>query len=351
MKFRSNLAAVVAVAAVVAGAWTLQGPVGAFGSNESTFVPVTPVRILDTRDPVDLGLAGPFVSAIPQDLRVTGTIATDSGQRTVVPIGASGVVLNVTVVQPTADGFLSVRPADAVGAPATSSLNFEAGAIVPNSVTVNVPTSGPDVGAIEITYDAFGTPGPTTDVLVDLLGYHLTGSLQEIAAQIAELEAVVAGKADRTAVQSALAGKADRGPITMTHGGNGWTKTPENFANSLPFTHVETSTGSRFNGTAGVVRELQGPSSLGGSSYTLARVTYCAVIASGGRIDHAVVNGYTLDDVAFVVDGAKRETSGCYEIVLPAAVRAHGQWTIALQIEGTGDVWMRGLTTHWVERG
>lgn len=141
----------------------------------STFVPVTPVRVLDTRDPVDLGLTGPFVSAGAQDLRLTGPIPTAGGVTEVVPAGATGVEMNVTVVAPSAAGFLSVRPADAAGAPSTSSLNVAAGDIVPNAVSVRLPTAGADAGTIELTFDAYGLSGPTTDVLVDVVGYYMEG--------------------------------------------------------------------------------------------------------------------------------------------------------------------------------
>lgn len=141
----------------------------------SAFVPVTPVRVLDTRDPVDLGLTGPFVSAGGQDLRLTGPIPTAGGVTEVVPAGATGVEMNVTVVAPSAAGFLSVRPADAPGAPSTSSLNVAAGDIVPNAVSVRLPTEGADAGTIELTFDAYGVSGPTTDVLVDVVGYYVEG--------------------------------------------------------------------------------------------------------------------------------------------------------------------------------
>jgi hypothetical protein len=127
-------------------------------------VTIDPVRILDTR--TDVGLPGPFVSAISQKLQVTGSA---------VPAGATGVLLNVTVVNPTASGFLSVRPGDATGAPSTSSLNFNAGDIVPNSVQVALPTSGPDAGRIDVTFDAFGVAGPSTEVLIDAVGYMIAG--------------------------------------------------------------------------------------------------------------------------------------------------------------------------------
>jgi hypothetical protein len=179
------------IAVTMVAAWSLSAwrASAAVSPDESTFVNVSPTRILDTRE--DIGLAGPFVSAVPQDLKVTGSIATKSGTIVVVPDGATGVTLNVTAVGPTAAGFLSIRPADAPGVPTTSSLNFNAGDIIPNSVTVQVPTSGADAGKIEITYDAFGQSGPTTEILVDLVGYTKNAGLASLQAQVNALQAVV----------------------------------------------------------------------------------------------------------------------------------------------------------------
>jgi hypothetical protein len=81
------------------------------------------------------------------------------------------VLLNVTVVKPTSGGFLSVRPGDAAGSPTTSSLNFAAGAVVPNAVQVGLPTAGANSGQIDVTFSARGTAGPTTDILIDVVGY------------------------------------------------------------------------------------------------------------------------------------------------------------------------------------
>ena len=153
------------------GAGGFIGLANAASSAPSDIVSITPVRILDTRDAANLGLAGPFVSASGQDLQVTGMVPAAGGNQLVVPDGATSVLLNVTSVGSTANGFISVRPADAPGAPTTSNLNFKAGNTTPNAVTVQLPTTGPDAGKIEITYDAQGVAGPTTDVLVDVMGY------------------------------------------------------------------------------------------------------------------------------------------------------------------------------------
>lgn len=165
---RSRWAAIGAAVAVTLGAGGIAF-VGA-ASEPSLLVAISPERILDTRS--NLGLPGPFTSADGRTLQVTGPVPTPGGNATIVPAGATAVVLNVTAVQPTAAGFLSVRPGSATGAPTTSNLNFNAGDIVPNAVTVELPPNG----TINIVYDAFGTPGPTTHILVDVTGYYVPGA-------------------------------------------------------------------------------------------------------------------------------------------------------------------------------
>lgn len=167
---RSRWAAIGAAVAVSVGAGGL-GLASASSGVESSFVSVTPARVLDSR--TGLGLVGPLVSPTPRVLQVTGEIARPHGSTAVVvPESASAVVLNVTAVLPQVDGFFSVRPDGTPGAPETSNLNFSAGAIIPNAVTVALPASG----AVELTYDAFGAVGPTADVLVDVTGLYVAAS-------------------------------------------------------------------------------------------------------------------------------------------------------------------------------
>jgi len=181
--WRSRWAAVGAAVAVTFGGGGLFAVSAA--SPESSVVTLEPVRILDSRDPVNVGLAGPFVSPVAQDLKVTGSVPTTTGTKTVVPTGATGVFLNVTPVGSTAAGFISVRAANATGLPSTSNVNFEVGAINPNAVLVELPVGGADDGKIEITFDAFGAAGPTTDVLVDIVGYTTDAKLQALEAGLA----------------------------------------------------------------------------------------------------------------------------------------------------------------------
>ncbi len=110
-----------------------------------------------------------------------------------IPAGATGVLLNVTSVGSTASGFISIRPGDATGSPSTSSLNVTAGVIVPNSVQVSMPTAGANAGRIDITWDAFGVAGPTTDILIDVVGYTTNTGLQELVADLYTKDQLGAG--------------------------------------------------------------------------------------------------------------------------------------------------------------
>jgi hypothetical protein len=145
--------------------------VNAASSDPSSFVAITPARILDTRS--DVGLVGPFVSGAAQKLQVTGPVPTQPPggaapvTAEVVPAEASSVVFNVTVVNPSTTGFLSIRPGDATGFPATSNINWAAGGPnTANAVTVQLPTSG------TINIFVNGTVG---EVLIDVAGYYVPG--------------------------------------------------------------------------------------------------------------------------------------------------------------------------------
>lgn len=81
-----------------------------------------------------------------------------------VPTAATGLVLNVTAISASANGYLSVSPG-ATGFSGTSTLNWTAnGAVVANGVTV-----GTGAGAtIDITIGG----GGTADFIVDVMGFY-----------------------------------------------------------------------------------------------------------------------------------------------------------------------------------
>lgn len=142
------------------------------GSVASSVVTITPVRAADTRS--GTGLSGTVVANTNVKLDLTGAIPTRVGSadvtQTVVPDGATGVLLNVTAVRPSAGGFVSIRPGDSTGEPSSSNLNVQVGVAVPNAVTVALPTSGAAAGTIDIWYGS-GATDAQTNLLVDIVGY------------------------------------------------------------------------------------------------------------------------------------------------------------------------------------
>ena len=123
-----------------------------------SYVSVNPTRIADTRANSGQAYAG--------DTLATGTTLQVQVPTSVVPAGASGVVLNVAAVDPSAAGFISVLPGGATvptGSSLVSNLNFAAGDTVANLVTVGLSSTG----TVEI-YNHVGN----TNVVVDVAGYY-----------------------------------------------------------------------------------------------------------------------------------------------------------------------------------
>lgn len=124
-----------------------------FGGHVSAaggYVPVDPVRLIDTRISLRwVGRLEPFTSAW----------FTVAGRAGLPPWSTASALVTATVVAPTAPGYASVRPASAVGLPQSSTLNFGVGQTVANSAVT--PSAG------KVTN---GSPG-TADVIVDVFGY------------------------------------------------------------------------------------------------------------------------------------------------------------------------------------
>jgi hypothetical protein len=125
------------------------------GAVGSTFVPLAPARLLNTKS-----TGGPISRSAPRLLTVAGGTSP-------VPSGATAAVLNVTVTGGTAPSFLTVYPADE-DRPVVSNLNFAAGQTVPNLVVVKLSDASDPIspGAVKIYNDA-----GSVQVIVDVAGY------------------------------------------------------------------------------------------------------------------------------------------------------------------------------------
>ena len=135
---------------------------------DSTFVGITPTRILDTR--IGLGLGSPFTSGVYRTFGVVGDLGP--GRGLVVPTNAVAVTANLTVTGATSLGYVYLGP-DSPKVPSSSSINFPAGDNRANGVTVPL-----NAGALFAVF--IGSPGATTHLVLDITGYYLpdeTGSL------------------------------------------------------------------------------------------------------------------------------------------------------------------------------
>ena len=134
---------------------TIPGRPGIPDDRLGKFTPLTPDRLLDTR--VGIGTGGgvaPIGPGATLDLTVTGLAGVPA-------TGVSAVALNVTAVNPTSGGYLTVWPTG-IARPEVSSLNFDPHETIPNAVVVKVG----DGGRISI-FNPFGA----TDVLIDVSGF------------------------------------------------------------------------------------------------------------------------------------------------------------------------------------
>ena len=114
---------------------------------------MAPVRLLDTRaEGPDDGVVSRLGVARALDIVVAGKVG--------VPATATGVIANVTAVEPCDNGFLTVYPAGSPP-PLASSTNYRTSEVVAALVTVRLGTGG----AISVYTHA------QTDVVVDVVGY------------------------------------------------------------------------------------------------------------------------------------------------------------------------------------
>lgn len=132
------------------------------------YMPLEPGRVLDTRPSSQTGTCTPSPCSTlgageKIDLQITGEEGVSAS-------GVSAVALNVTAVQPTHVGFLTVYPKGPPpnDPPLASNLNFTPGQIVPNFVQVKVGIGG----KVSIYNGSSGI----VDVVIDVAGWYSDGA-------------------------------------------------------------------------------------------------------------------------------------------------------------------------------
>lgn len=128
------------------------------------FFAVSPCRVADTRNPNGLN-GGPVIfDYSPRQFKVQGNCG--------IPSGAKAATLNITVVAPTAAGWLAISPSD-VWFSGFSTINFNTGeSVIANGAIVPLSSNNAD---LHVIWGDTETPNisnnNTAHVVLDVTGY------------------------------------------------------------------------------------------------------------------------------------------------------------------------------------
>lgn len=140
---------------LAAGDFNLERDVFAFVPEDLDFYTLEPCRLFDSRRPED----GPALNAgFATVVEITGACG--------IPPTARAVALNVTAVQPTSAGYLTLYPGDGLP-PLASSLNFDARQVRANNAVVRLAPSGSGTLAIRPVLAG----GGSVHVVIDVVGF------------------------------------------------------------------------------------------------------------------------------------------------------------------------------------
>jgi len=120
------------------------------------FFTLPPCRLVDTRDPVGPRGGPALVASSPRVFALNGACG--------VPAGAKAISVNLTVVQPTNPGFLTLYPSDGLPPP-TSSVNFSPNQVRANNAVLLLATNG--TSQVTVLNGSAGT----THFILDVNGY------------------------------------------------------------------------------------------------------------------------------------------------------------------------------------
>lgn len=126
------------------------------------YTPIAPVRMVDSR--IGLGVASALVANAPREFQVASTASPLV--KTAVAVGATAITGNLTITDQTF-GWAAYLGPNALTSPTTSTINFSAGQVIANNVTV--PLGGSNNADLFATF--ISTSGKTTSVVLDVTGY------------------------------------------------------------------------------------------------------------------------------------------------------------------------------------
>ena len=122
----------------------------------TTYVPIAPVRVLNTT--ANVGLTGVFHSGTARTFQVGGVLG--------IPANAKAITGNLAVTGQTAAGYVSVTVSP-TNTPSTSTINFPLGDVRANNLTTPLSATG----TLSAVFKS--GPGKTTQLILDVTGYFL----------------------------------------------------------------------------------------------------------------------------------------------------------------------------------
>jgi hypothetical protein len=153
------------------GPFAPQAAFAALGAG-GEYQPVTPSRVLDTRQPnsVPSGLRG-FGTSNGFDVKIAGATPLTGGAAVVPAANVLAVVANITVTGTSAPGYLTAFPSGG-SLPNASNVNFNAGENVPNLAILR-PGAG---GSVRFVLTSSNGQPATGHVIVDIVGWFSTSA-------------------------------------------------------------------------------------------------------------------------------------------------------------------------------
>jgi hypothetical protein len=281
----------------------------------SSYVPIAPTRVYDSRTASGLPGAGTTLTAGGTDN------VTVAGGTTGIPATATAVSLNVAITNPTASSFIDAYPAGAT-APGTASQNFLAGETLSSQVVAGVGTNG------QVT---IGNHAGTVDIVVDVNGYYTndgTGGLLTVLASPVRLLDT------RTATPPGVAGGASGAAVLQGSGATAGVLSIADLPTSGNFlTAYATGTTAPLAANVNYVP---------GNTYNVVENAAYSIASASGSV--SILNGPSNAGTANIVvdeDGYFTAPPQSFTVVAtPASIQANGTATstIVLTVTNNGAV-------------
>ena len=150
------------------------------GGTGSAFVPITPVRVADTRTASTVGTETPIAANTTESFLLATTTPVSG-----IPTTATAVATNVTVVPGAKDGYLTVYPTSDTTPPVASSVNWvgNQSPAVPNFTIVDTAGTG--------SVDLYASAGAAINVVIDAFGYFVAPTVATATLAVAVPSALV----------------------------------------------------------------------------------------------------------------------------------------------------------------